>query len=145
MTASRALLHLAAFILPLIALAVALWLLGGGSLRGTLPMLVAALCAAQIAALLGTALLRNPSGSRWLAPLAVGLGMALVTYLSFGPLLGMVLRIAGDPLAGKPFAIMIDFSLFSALFTGWAMAPLTMAVSVFVDRLRRKELERAAV
>lgn len=145
MIASRVVLHLAALILPLgVFVAVISWL-GGANFRGALPFAAAAVLAAQIAALFGGVLLQRPSQYRWLVPIAIGFGMALATYLLFGPLLWLVMLVLSDHSSRESLRDLLEISFASALITGWAAAPLTIAVSILVDRLRRKELHRAVV
>lgn len=150
----RLVLHLAALVLPVAAVVATLVVLdgrlsigggGGTALRDTGCFCLAAVVAAQIAAALGAPLLLRAE-SRWLVPLAVGFGMALLTHALFAPLSLLFIALAGDGISmkeliqGSPV-----IALVSAVFVGWLSAPLTMAASVFVDRLRRRELARAAV
>ena len=147
---ARLLLHLAALALPAAAAVGTLAVLTGnevlspGQLANLLRIVVPCVVAAQIAAALGARWLLRPTGSTWLRPLAIGLGMALSTHILFGPLLALSLMSGGERLDGDVGEWMLGFSAGSAAFVGWLSAPLTMAVGVFVDRLRRGELARAA-
>lgn len=145
MIASRVVLHLAAVVLPVLATAGVGWVFRfSASDFGSLA--VAAVLAAQIAALLGWPLLVRGQASAWLAPLATGLAMAVATHVLFGPAFATIIALTENDHAGSGFFTkMFGFSVYAAAFVGWASAPLVMAVCVLVNRLRRKELDRAAV
>jgi hypothetical protein len=146
----RLVLHLAALVLPVAAVVGALLVLQGDGglslprLGDLLRIAVPAVLAAQIAAALGARWLLRPTASAWLLPLAVGFGMALLTHLLFGPLFVLSLALGGERLGGDSMKMMVLFWLAPAVFVGWLSAPLTMAVGVSVDRLRRRELAHAS-
>lgn len=147
----RLVLHLAALVLPLAAVVGASIVLDGyrmlfdaEQLRLLAILAAAAVAAAQMAAALGGRWLLRAE-SRWLVPLSVGFGMALLTHVLFALLSLGFMGLAGDGIAtqelfrGAPFVAVV-----SVVFVGWISAPLTMAVGVLVDRLQRRELARAA-
>lgn len=148
----RLVLHLAALVLPAAAVVGPLLVLQGGKFLATADdmrnfacFITAAVLAAQIAAALGAPLLLR-TDSRWLVPLATGFGMALLTHVLFALLCLLIMGLTGtgitadEVLKGMPFIVLI-----SVVFVGWISAPLTMAVGVAVNRLRLRELARAAV
>ncbi|MBN8741161.1 MAG: hypothetical protein BGP24_08415 [Lysobacterales bacterium 69-70] len=146
----RILLHLAALVLPLAAAVGTMAALTGSEvfsperLADLLRIVAPPVVAAQIAAALGARWLLRPTPSIWLRPLAIGFGMALLTHILFGPLLVLSLRFGGERLGNDVAYSSLVFSVASAALVGWLSAPLTMAVSVLADRLRRRELDRAA-
>lgn len=145
MIASRVVLHLAAAILPVLA-TVAVCLAFRMSVIDFGGAAVGAVLAAQIAALSGWPLLVRTLGSAWLAPLGIGLLMAVITHVLFGPAFAAVVLLTDTTVRSTDiFSGLIAVSLYAAVFVGWASAPLSMAVCVLVNRLRRKELHRAAV
>jgi hypothetical protein len=141
--ASRVVLHLAAAVLPVLA-TVLVCQAFGMSVKDFGGAAFAAVLAAQVAALIGWPILvRNP-GSAWLAPLATGLLMAVITHLLFGPAFALVILVSQNGAGNTDFfAGLFGLSRYAAAFVGWASAPLVMATCVLVHRLRRKELARA--
>ncbi|WP_257385921.1 hypothetical protein [Tahibacter caeni] len=146
----RLVLHLAALVLPLAAVAGSLLVLEGGRFLATADdvrsfafFTSAAVLAAQIAAALGAPLLLR-TDSRWLVPLATGFGMAALTHVLFAPACLLIIGLMGTGITtagvfqGAPFIVLI-----SVIFVGWISAPLTMAVGVLVNRLQGRELARA--
>lgn len=145
MIASRVVLHLAAVVLPVLAAAIGCRIFHF-SLSDFWGLAAAAVLAAQGATLLGWPLLVRGQASVWLVPLATGLALAVMTHVLFGPAFALVFALAGNPVTGPDFfAKLFGMSIYSAAFVGWASAPLIMAICVLVNRLRRKELDRAAV
>lgn len=145
MSASRVVLHLAAAVLPVLA-AVILCQVFGMSFEDFGGGAIAAVLAAQVAALVGWPMLERSLASAWLAPLGIGLLMAVVTHVLFGPIFAVLLRLTEKHLGGTEIlAVMAGISIYAAAFVGWASAPLIMAICVLVNRLRRKELHRAVV
>ncbi len=146
----RLMLHLVALIVPVAAAVGALVVLTGSQtfspqrLADLLRVVAPPVVAAQIAAALGARWLLRPTASTWLRPVAIGFGMALLTHILFGPLLVLSLMSSGERLGGVMSEWMLGFSVASATFVGWLSAPLTVAASLFVDRLQRRELARAA-
>lgn len=147
----RLVLHLAALVLPVAAVLVTALVLGPGWLYSARnawldmgSLCAAAVLAAQAAAAICAPLLWR-TGSRWLVPLAAGFGMALLTHGLFAPLSLLFMGWANDGirldevLKGAPF-----IAAMSVVFVGWISAPLTMAVSVIVSRLRRREIGEVA-
>jgi hypothetical protein len=143
--ASRVVLPLAAAVLPVLA-TVVLCVVFRMSLDDFRGAAIAAVLAAQIAVLLGWPLLVRSVASAWLAPLGIGLLMAVVTHILFGPMFAaLLLGTEKHSAAGEIFSVMVGVSIYAALFVGWASVPLIMALCVLVNRLHRKELHRAAV
>ncbi len=145
MSASRVVLHLAAAVLPVLATAILCraFRLSASDFLGAA---AGAVLAAQSAALLGWPLLVRSQASAWLAPLAIGLAMAVMTHALFGPAFALVIAPTEPTIFGPGFfSKLFEVSIYSAVFVGWASAPLVMAICVLVNRLRRKELHRAAV
>jgi hypothetical protein len=113
---------------------------------------IAAVLAAQIAVALGARWLLRPTASPWLLPLGVGLGMALLTHLLFGPLLAVIVGLCSfagfdnqSILAVSTIRDMLECSLISLGVIGWISVPSLMAASVFVSRLQRKVLAGSPV
>ncbi len=145
MIASRVVLHLAALALPVLA-TVGVCLVFRMSVIDFGGAGAGAVLAAQIAALAGWPMLVRSLESRWLAPLGIGFLMAVITHLLFGPAFGAVVLLADNTVRTTDvFSGLISVSIYAAVFVGWATVPLCMAVCVLVNRLRRKELHRAAV
>ena len=142
MSHARVLLHTAAFAAPLVALygAAAAFDL---RLSEVHTMAGPAVAAAQVAALAGWPLLERYRASAWTAPLLIGLLMAFVTHLLFGPFaIVSQMLFEETPVGDGAISAALLFSYISALVAGIATAPATMAVAVLVHRLRRKELVR---
>ncbi|MBL8300526.1 MAG: hypothetical protein JNN30_19485 [Rhodanobacteraceae bacterium] len=142
MISSRAVLHGAALILPLAAVA-GLMLAARGFLREAVPLIIASVLAAQCAALGGRVLLARSAQSHWMAALLIGLGMALLTHALFGRMYALWSSIFSE--RGDLLLTALVFSWGSFILAGFATLPLTMAVCVVVHHLHRKELARAAV
>ncbi len=140
---SRALLHLAAVVLPAAAAAVVL-----RNERPTVEYLLlcsAASGAAQIAVLIGWRLFDSAArrGGLWRAVLA-GVVMAVLTHLLFGPAMALCWAVAGQfPPDFVPFVLLLSFG--SLIVMGVATVPAVVIVNLLLNRLRRKELLRVAV
>ena len=144
MIPARLLLHVAAFLASTVAVygAIVAFGLRTPEVAG---FIVPAIVAAQVAALVGWPLLERFHASPWIAPLLVGLLMALVTHLLFGPFALVATQFTEDYPPGAdsiPEAFMLSF--FSAVIVGAATAPVTMAIAVLVHRLRRRERAEVA-
>jgi len=141
---ARLLLHLAACVLPVLAVA-GIRLADPSFERNVFQLTVAATVAAQVTLACGGAswLLRCAS-IPWGAPLA-GLGLGLVTHALFGPFLALTFWVAGEFLdADDLFIGGPVMSLVAAFLVGWISLPATMATGALVGRVHRRELARAA-
>ena len=145
MSQARVVLHAAAFIAPVVAVygVIAAFGLHVPEVGG---MVVPAIAAAQIGALTGWPLLERFRASAWGVPLMIGLLMALVTHLVFGPLsVVSQMPFSKTSMGDDAFSAALLFSCLSAVVAGPVSAPATMAIAVFVHRLRSKELVRVTV
>ena len=143
MSRARIVLHLAAIVLPLIAVGGIYWLFEH-KLSLEWSLLLPAVMAAQAAASMGWHLLVRYGRSRWKAPLLIGLAMSVVTYLLFGPL--VMLAIEKDWSRPPPDLVqgMLAATAMSAMLTGWITAPVVMGLMVWIDRMRRQDVDRTA-
>lgn len=143
MSRARLLLHLAALVLPVLAIG-GIRLADPSFERGAVWMTVAAIAAAQIAVACGAAWLLRHASSPW-GPSFGGLALGLATHALFGPLVALT-----SPLTGQSFdlaGLIVGapaMSLVSAILVGWISLPATVATCVLAARLHRWELAHAA-
>jgi hypothetical protein len=140
LSVSRVLLHLAAALLPMAAVAVITqFKFHSGS--EFVELSIPAVLAAELAALIGWPMFEGAAqrGGGWRAALT-GVVMGVLTHLLFGPLLMLFGGGASDA-----FAFMFAVSVGSLLVVGWVSIPILIVLDLVLVRLRRKELQRAAV
>lgn len=140
MSVSRVLLHLAAALLPLVAVAA---IMQGGfhDSSNFVALGLPAVLAAQLASFIGWPMFESAAhrGGGWRAALT-GIVMGVLTHLLFGPFL--MLFGGGAPGA---FAFMLAASIGSLLVVGMVSVPAVVVINLVLIRLRRKELHCAAV
>lgn len=140
MSVSRVLLYLAAALLPLMAVATLVFR-DLHDIRTLLQLGAPAVMAAQLATAIGWPLFDSAvrRGGWWRTVLA-GIVMAVLTHVLFGPCL-----LLSGGLSGAGLSPVLLASFGSLLVAGAFTVPAVVLLNLVLNRVRRKELDRAAV